>query len=332
MGREHIKTALLSAHQKRYELSIIYSQPKGVISMENRRRGLTLKQRNNLAGYSMISPMALGYLFFMITPVIVMFYLSMTSYTLLKPPKYIGLDNYIALFTNDPTFLDTAWNTVYFTLLFVPLNMLICLGLALLMYKNFKGVGFFRTILFTPYVTSMVAWAIVWKYLFQTDNGLINAVMGWFGLEPINWLYNPKAAIPISVVVTLLKGLGMNTVIFISALMDVPQIYYEAASLDGASGMNQFKNITLPMISQSIFLALILTIIGCFKVFAQIYVMSKGGPATSSYVFVYYIYVTAFRYFKFGYASAISTILFLIILFLTAIQWIVRKKWVFYET
>lgn len=302
--------------------------------MKKSKRGirLTLKQRNNLAGYAMIAPMSIGYLFFMIIPLVVMLYLSMTNYSLLKKPSFIGLDNYVKLFTDDPTFLDTVWNTVRFTLLFVPLNMVICLALALLMYKNFKGVGFFRTILFTPYVTSMVAWAIVWKYLFQTDNGLINVVMGWFGIDPVNWLYSEKAAIPIAVVVTLLKGLGMNTVIFISALMDVPQMYYEAAQLDGASDWNQFKNITLPMISQSIFLALILTIIGCFKVFAQIYVMSKGGPATSSYVFVYYIYVTAFRYFKFGYASAISTVLFLIILILTTIQWVMKKKWVFYET
>ena len=300
--------------------------------MNKKRRGLTLARRNNLTGYALISPMSIGYIFFMIVPVFVMFYLSMTSYAMLKPAKFIGFDNYVKLFTNDPTFIDTTRNTILFTVLFVPLNMLICLGLALLMYKNFRGVGFFRTILFTPYVTSMVAWAIVWKYLFQTDNGLINAVMGVFGIDPVNWLYSEKAAIPIAVVVTLLKGLGMNTIIFISALMDVPQMYYEAAALDGASSRKQFTSITLPMISQSLFLALILTIIGCFKVFAQIYVMSKGGPATSSYVFVYYIYVMAFRYFKFGYASAISTVLFFIILILTAIQWAIRKKWVFYET
>ncbi len=296
------------------------------------RHVLSLKQRNNLTGYAMIAPMSVGYIFFMIVPVFVMLYLSMTDYALLKPGAFVGFGNYKELFINDKTFQKTVWNTVYFTLLFVPLNMLICLGLALVMYRSFKGVGFFRTVLFTPYVTSMVAWAIVWKYLFQTDNGLINVVMGWFGIDSVNWLYSEKAAIPIAVIVTLLKGLGMNTVIFISALMDVPQMYYEAAQLDGAGPWKQLKNITMPMISQSLFLALILTVIGCFKVFAQIYVMSKGGPATSSYVFVYYIYVQAFRYFKFGYASAISTILFLIILVLTAVQWFARKKWVFYET
>lgn len=293
---------------------------------------LSLGAREAISGYAMISPMAIGYFVFMLIPICVMIWLSMTNYSLFGKPKFIGLENYVELFTNDPTFLETAWNTVYFTLLFVPLNMLICLGLALLMYRQFRGVGIFRTILFTPYVTSMVAYAIVWKYMFQTDNGLINLVMTAMGLDPVNWLYNESAAIPICVVVTLLKGLGMNTVIFISALKDVPDMYYEAARLDGASSWKQFWHITLPMISQSLFLALILTIIGCFKVFAQIYVMTKGGPVTSSYVFVYYIYVLAFRYYKFGYASVVSTILFLIILVLTGVQWFARKKWVFYES
>lgn len=293
---------------------------------------LSLGTREAITGYAMITPMAIGYFIFMVVPIFIMFWLSTTNYSLFGKPKFIGFENYLTLFNDDPVFWETVWNTVYFTVLFVPLNMLICLGLALMMYKQFKGVGFFRTILFTPYVTSMVAWAIVWKYLFQTDNGLINVVMGWFGLDPVNWLYNEDVAIPISVVVTLLKGLGMNTVIFISALKDVPDMYYEAARLDGASNWKQFWHITMPMISQSLFLALILTIIGCFKVFAQIYVMSKGGPVTSSYVFVYYIYVLAFRYYKFGLASALSTILFLIILVLTGIQWFGRKKWVFYES
>jgi multiple sugar transport system permease protein len=292
----------------------------------------TLGRGEALTGYAMISPMAIGYLIFMVVPVIMMFVLSLTDYPLFGSPKFIGLKNYEQMFNDDPTFVQTAWNTVYFTLLFVPLNMIICLGLALLMYKSFKGVGLFRTILFTPYVTSMVAWAIVWKYMFQTDNGLINMVMRMMNLDPVNWLYNERAAIPIAVVVTLLKGLGMNTVIFISALQDVPDMYYEAAELDGASPWKQFCKITVPMVSQALFLALILTIIGCFKVFAQIYVMTKGGPMTSSYVFVYYIYQIAFRSFKFGYASAVSSILFLIILVLTAIQWFAKEKWVYYES
>lgn len=290
-----------------------------------------LQRRENRAGYAMIAPMLVGYTAFIIIPLIVLFVLSMTNYSLFGKSAYIGWDNYVKLFTNDAKFVASAMNTLYFTILLVPLNLVMTLGLAMMMYRKFKGVGFFRTVLFTPYVTSMVAWSIVWKYMFQTDNGFINAFLHVLGQEPVNWLYSEAAAIPIAVLVTLLKGLGMNTIIFISALKDVPEMYYEAARIDGASAWQRFRHITIPMISQAVFLVLILTIIGCFKVFGQIYVMSKGGPATSSYVFVYYIYTVAFRSYKFGYASAVSTVLFLIILALTSAQWWGKKRWVHYE-
>lgn len=289
-------------------------------------------RRESLYGYALIMPMLIGYAIFVIAPLVILLILSLTNYSLFGKVSFVGLQNYLKLFTQDATFTASAVNTVYFAALLVPLNVVVTLALALLMYRSFKGVGLFRTILFTPYVTSMVAWAVVWKYMFQTDNGLINAVLGLLGTAPVNWLYTESAAIPIAVLVTLLKGLGMNTIIFISALKDVPEMYYEAGRLDGASAWQRFRNITLPMISQAIFLVLILTVIGSFKIFGQIYVMTKGGPVVSSYVFVYYIYTTAFRTYKFGYASAVSAILFLIILALTAVQWYGKKRWVYYET
>lgn len=291
-----------------------------------------IHQREALFGYALITPMLIGYAIFVILPLAMLFWFSLTNYSLFGTARFVGLQNYMQMFVTDSTFKASAVNTLYFTVLLVPFNVVITLALALMMYRNFKGVGLFRTILFTPYVTSMVAWSIVWKYMFQTDNGVINAVLVALGRQPVNWLYSEAAAIPIAVVVTLLKGLGMNTVIFISALKDVPEMYYEASRLDGASPWKRFTKITLPMISQALFLVLILTIIGSFKIFGQIYVMSKGGPATSSYVFVYYIYTLAFRTYKFGYASAVSVVLFLIILVLTAIQWYGKKKWVYYET
>lgn len=289
-------------------------------------------RRESLYGYALIMPMLIGYAIFVIAPLVILLILSLTNYSLFGKVSFVGLQNYLKLFTQDATFTASAVNTVYFAALLVPLNVVVTLALALLMYRSFKGVGLFRTILFTPYVTSMVAWAVVWKYMFQTDNGLINAVLGLLATAPVNWLYTESAAIPIAVLVTLLKGLGMNTIIFISALKDVPEMYYEAGRLDGASAWQRFRNITLPMISQAIFLVLILTVIGSFKIFGQIYVMTKGGPVVSSYVFVYYIYTTAFRTYKFGYASAVSAILFLIILALTAVQWYGKKRWVYYET
>ncbi|MEG0640250.1 MAG: sugar ABC transporter permease, partial [Clostridia bacterium] len=164
-----------------------------------------------------------------------------------------------------------------------------------------------------------------------TNSGFINIFLKLFGITGPNWLYTEALAIPVVVLVTLLKGFGMNTIIFISALKDVPEMYYEAASLDGANGWKQFWSITLPMIAPTIFLIIIITMIGSLKVFAQINVLTQGGPGTSSYVFVYYIYQCAFKLMKYGYASAISVVLFVLIMLLTLLQWKTRKKWVHYE-
>ena len=167
--------------------------------------------------------------------------------------------------------------------------------------------------------------------MFQTENGFVNVFLRLLNIAGVNWLYNEKLAIPLVVFVTLTKGFGMNTIIFINALQDVPRIYYEAAELDGASAIQRFRRITLPMISPTVFLVLIITMIGSLKVFTQINVMTEGGPGTSSYVLVYYIYQKAFRLQQFGYASAISVILFIVIMILTLLQWKVRSNWVFYE-
>ena len=295
------------------------------------------KNKNMLAkkdykyGYLFILPMFIGFTIFVIIPIIATLYLSFCDYSLLTGLKWCGLANYIKLFTNDPTFKTSIINTLYFTILLIPTNLILCLFLANLLYKSIKGIGFFRTAIFTPYVTNIVSWALVWKFMLQNDGGFINMVLNVFGLHGTNWLYNSNAVIPIVVLVTLLKGFGMNTIIFIGALQNVPDMYYEAAELDGANRRQLFFKITMPMISPTVFLIIIITMIGSLKVFAQINVLTEGGPGTSSYVLVYYIYQMAFKMNKFGYGSAISIILFLMIMSLTLIQWKLRKRWVFYE-
>lgn len=296
----------------------------------NRHRR-ALGRRDYKYGFGFIAPMLIGFSVFVIAPLAATVYLSFCDYSLIKGMAWCGWDNYIKLFTNDPTFVVAVKNTLYFTALLIPANLLLCLGLAMLLHKNIRGVGFFRTAIFTPYVTNVVSWALVWQFMLQSDGGFINMVLNMFGLEGTNWLYNTKLVIPIVVLVTLLKGFGMNTIIFIGALQEVPQMYYEAASLDGAGKRQQFFRITLPMISPTIFLIIIITMIGSLKVFAQINVLTQGGPGTASYVMVYYIYQVAFKMNKFGYGSALSVILFLVIMGLTLAQWSVRKKWVYYE-
>ncbi|MDE6203990.1 MAG: sugar ABC transporter permease, partial [Lachnospiraceae bacterium] len=282
-------------------------------------------------GYAFIMPMLIGFLIITVLPVIMTFVYSMTDKNMMsRTTNFIGMENFIKLFC-DKTFRSTMWQTLEFTVLLIPSNMILTLGLASLLKDKFKGCGFFRTAVFTPVVTSVVVWGVLWKYIFQTDNGLINSVLKMMGITGPQWLMNLKMAIPISVFVTLIKGLGMNMVIFIGAMLDVPEDYYEAAELDGANKFQQFFKITLPNIAPSIFLVLILTTIGSLKVFGQVKALTNGGPGTSSYVMVFYIYQMAFQSYKFGYASAASVILFLIIVALTILQWKMRKRWVFHE-
>ena len=299
--------------------------------MKTNRKHRSIAYRNEIAGYGFIMPMLIGFLAATVAPIIATFVFSFTNKSLLsKNVDWIGFANFIKLI-QDPTFKSTMMQTLQFTVLLIPSNLIITLFLAVLLKSKFKGVGFFRTAVFTPVVISIVVWAVLWKYIFQTNNGLINSFLKMMGIQGPAWLMNLKLAIPISVFVTLIKGLGMNMIIFIGAMQDVPEVYYEAASLDGASKIKQFFSITLPCIAPSIFLVIIMTTIGSLKVFGQIKNLTNGGPGTSSYVLVYYIYKTAFTNLDFGYASAISVVLFLIIVALTVVQWTLRKKWVYHE-
>lgn len=282
-------------------------------------------------GYGFVFPMIAGYSLFVLIPILATVVISFTDWSLLFKPNFIGFKNYTKLFTGDPVFYKTMWNTLYFLILFLPSNIIITLLLAALLKENIPGVGFFRTAVFSPVVTTVVVWSLLWKYMLQTDNGLINIFLKMIGIEGPQWLYNTRLAIPVVVVVTLTKSLGMNMVIFINAMQDVPKMYYEASTIDGAPRWKQFTKITLPLIAPSLFLVTIITIIGAMKVFGQIYTTTGGGPGDSSFVFVYYIYQQAFRFYQFGYASTISILLFLIVLALTIFQWNIRRKWVHHE-
>lgn len=294
-------------------------------------RHTSLEYRDSKWGYLFIMPMLVGFIVITVLPILATFVYSITNKNMMsRTTDFIGLENYINLF-RDKIFQNTMLQTLEFTLLLLPSNLVLTLGLAALLKDKFKGCGFFRTAVFTPVVTSVVVWGVLWKYIFQTENGLVNVLLRMIGIQGPQWLMNVKLAIPVAVFVTLVKGLGMNMIIFIGAMLDVPKDYYEASSLDGATRLKQFQHITLPCIAPSIFLVLILTTIGSLKVFGQIKALTEGGPGTSSYVMVYYIYQQAFGNYRFGYASAASVILFLMIVALTLFQWNTRKRWIHYE-
>ncbi|MFC4103421.1 carbohydrate ABC transporter permease [Paenibacillus xanthanilyticus] len=296
-----------------------------------RKKKGKLNARDSWFGYLFISPVVVGYTVFMLVPIIWAFVMSFTNESLMGASRFIGLDNYARAFSEDPLFWTSIGNTLYFSAGLIPLNLLLALGLAVLLNKKIPGIGLFRTAIFTPVITSIVVWAIVWKYIFATDAGLINQILKLFGVTGPAWLYNFELAMPVVIVISVLKNVGLNMVIFLAALQDVPAIYYEAAKIDGANKSRTFWSITLPMISPSIFLALVLTLIGSLKVFTQIQVMTDGGPGTSTHVLVYYIYKQAFKNFEFGYASSIAFILFFLVLVLTLVQWNLRKRWVYHE-
>ncbi|OMF37123.1 sugar ABC transporter permease [Paenibacillus sp. FSL H8-0548] len=290
-----------------------------------------LHHKENWFAWLFISPMVLGYMLFLFVPIMGAFFMSFTDYSLLHDSSFVGLDNYKIAFSEDPLFWKSVGQTLYFSAGLIPLNLCLALGLALLLNRKIPGIGLFRTAIFTPVVTSIVVWAIAWKYIFATDYGLINELLKLLHIEGPAWLYNFQLAMPVVIIVSVLKNVGLNMVIFLAALQDVPKMYYEAAKIDGASKYKMFTNVTMPMISPSLFLAMILTLIGSLKVFSQIQVMTDGGPGTSTYVLVYYIYQQAFKIFDFGYASAIAFILFFLVLVLTIVQWNLRKRWVHHE-
>lgn len=291
----------------------------------------SLRSKEMWMGYLFILPIVAGYIIFLFGPIVYAFVMSFTNWSLFGDTAYIGLDNYIYAMRDDPVFWDTVVNTVYFSAGLVPLNIVLSLLLAMLLKRKIWGIGLFRTAIFTPVVVSLVVWGIVWKFIFSTDGGLVNLLIRTFGGTEIAWLFSETWTMPTVIVVSALKGVGMNMVIFLAALHDVPKDYYEASKIDGASRWETFKSITLPMITPAVFMITIITVIGSLKVFGQIYVMTGGGPGTSTYVMVFYIFKQAFRSYEFGYASALAFILFSIILVLTLIQWKLRKRWVHYE-
>lgn len=290
-----------------------------------------LRKNEKWYAYAMIAPVMFGFCFLLFGPLLYSFYMSLTDTTLLQGGKFLGLENYRQLFTRDPAFKNVLGNTLYFMVGLVPLNLTLSLSVAWLLSKRIRLVSLFRVLIFTPVVTSIVVWSIVWKYILAVDYGVVNGLLSAMGLERINWFYNAKLTMPMLIVTTVLKGMGMNMVIFLSAIKSVPATYEEAARIDGAGSLYIFRRITIPLISPSIFLALVTTCIGALKIFGNVYVMTRGGPAQKTEVIVYYIYKLAFQQYKFGYGSAVAMVLFVLVLGLTLLQWGLRRRFVYAE-
>lgn len=293
----------------------------------------SLRRKEALTGYAFVLPQLIGFTFFVLIPLVNVFIYSFHNKNMLFGTNiFIGFDNYIKLFTNDSLFWMTLRNTFVFSVLLVPLNLVLALMLALYLGDGGFGTRFTRTVIFLPVVTSGVAWAIVWKYLLQSGTaGPVNYFLSLVGIPGPNWLTDKGWAMISVVINRVLKNLGTNVLIFYGAVMNMPQDVIEAARIDGAGSWKLLVKIKLPLLMPTILMVSIVTMIGSMRVFDTIRLMTDGGPEGSTMVLVYYIYHQAFKMFNTGYASAIAVVLFVIVLILTIIQWAMRKKVSHYE-
>lgn len=288
-----------------------------------------MARREMYTAWLFILPWVLGFLFFLALPIALSVYYSFTAYNVFQPPRWIGTANFRALST-DPLFWKALYNTAYYTFISVPLMMIISLGVALLLNSKLRGMRIFRTIFFLPSVLSGVGVALLWLWIFNPDYGLINLLLSYIGIEGPLWLYSPEWAKPAMIIMSL-WGLGGVMVINLAGLQSVPEQMYEAARVDGANNWAQFRYVTLPMLSPTLFFNFITLTIGSFQVFTQAYIMTGGGPVHSTLFYVLYLFQTAFESLRMGYASAMAWILFFVIVGVSLFQLAVSRRLVYYE-
>jgi multiple sugar transport system permease protein len=288
--------------------------------------------RFDRAAWWFVAPALLVIAVFFFLPIVAAFLISMTDFDIyaladLANLRFVGLGNYLKLLQN-PLFWQALGNTLYFVGAGVPLSIAASLGAALLLHSRLtRFKPFFRTALFAPVVTTLVAVAVIWRYLFNTRYGLLNYALGGLGIDPIDWLGDPHWAMPAIILFAVWKNFGYNMIIFLAGLQSIPEELYEAARIDGASVWRQFASVTLPMLSPVVMLVGILTIAGYFQLFAEPYVMTQGGPLQSTVSVLYFMYEEGFKWWNLGSASAVAFVLFLLIFAVTALQ-LRGKKWI----
>jgi len=273
---------------------------------------MNTKQQRLLLGSVFLGVPLLWLLVWVVLPIFVVLFLSFTSYNVLRPPKWIALGNYQDLLSDD-LFWHAIRNTIEYTLLSMPIGIVLSLLLAALVNTRLPGAGLYRTIFYLPVVAPLISAALVWVMFYEVSSGLFNYVLGLFGFRALDWLSNASTAMPAIVLMSIWKGLGFNMVIFLAALQGIPRELNEAAALDGAGRVRRFVAITLPLLAPATVYVVITSLIASFQVFAQVYVMTNGGPNNSTITMVHYIYRTAFQNLDFGYASSMAMVMFVLL-------------------
>lgn len=289
-------------------------------------------------GYLFLLPGLLIVLAFTVFPVIFAVVIGFTEWNLVAPPRFVGLANFTNLFTQDVLFGQISVNMAFYVLTIVPLQTILSLVLALALSRPLRSMRIFRGIYYMPVITTIVAAAIIFQFMFDRDYGLINAPLWWLGdvlnirVSSPNWLGSSQWSKWAVVILTLWKNVGFTTLLFLAALQSLPKEVQEAALIDGANRRQRLFSITLPLISPTTFFVVVILVIGAFKLFDEPFVMTRGGPAGSSMTAVMHIYQTAFNYSNMGKASAVALVLFAVILVVTLLQQRLQQRWVYYET
>jgi multiple sugar transport system permease protein len=295
------------------------------------RNGSAIKRQENRAAYVFLAPWLIGFFGITLLPIFASLYLSFTDYGILNPPRWIGVENYVKLFTSDRRFIKSIWVTLAYVGWSVPLILVFSLTIAVALNRGLAGLALYRSLFYVPsLIGGSVGIGLLWKQVFD-ERGVFNQLLAIFGIEGRGWITNPTYALP-SVIGLHVWTFGASMVIFLAALRQIPESYYEAASIDGANAWQRFRRITLPLITPVLFFNTILLTIGSFQGFTQAFVISqgRGGPIDSTLLYSVYLYQRAFQQLDMGYASAMAWILLIAIAILTAFLFWTARFWVFY--
>lgn len=297
-----------------------------------RTSGNTLRRREARAGLLFVLPWLISLIVFTAYPVFGTFYLAFTEYSVLEPPRWIGTENFRVMFTEDPAFWVAVRNSALYALISVPLKLVLALGLALILNLGVRAIGVYRMLFYLPALVPPVAGTIVFTLMFTPDAGPINVILEGIGITAPDWLNDPGWSKPALIILSLWP-LGVETLVFLAGLKDIPQDLLDAAQVDGASGWQRLVGITIPLITPVILFNLVIGVIASFQVFTQAILIggTDGEPLESTLMFLVLIYRHAFRYFAMGYAAALSTVLFLAVLVLTLVIFRSSRAWVYYE-
>ena len=290
-----------------------------VVQASEKRKPTKLEREEWIAGWLFISPVVLGLIIWTLLPTVASLFLSFMDYRILRPPVWVGFDNYVGMFTRQPDFYIALKVTFKFVALQLPVGLLVALGGALLLNTGVQGMTVFRTFFYMPAVAPAVASALVWAWILNLNYGLVNQFVDALGFERINFFGNPKTALPSLAAMTWFS-VGQTMIIYLAGLLNIPPSLYEAAEIDGANRVRKFVNITIPMLRPITLMVVILATIGAFQVFDMIYIMTFGGPIEATSTAVWRIYHTSFAQFKPGYGAAMGFVLFVVIMVVSLVQ------------